>query len=318
MRLSIPSPAQAEWSIGPFPLRAYAIAIILGIVVAWWMMDRRYRKKGGPDEVSIDIAIWAVIFGILGGRIYHVITDYQLYFGEGKDPWRAFYIWEGGLGIWGAIALGGVGVFIAMRRRGLRMLPMADALAPALLVAQALGRWGNYFNQELYGSPTDVPWALEIDPQHIVGGYPAGTTFHPTFLYESLWCLAGAALLVLIEKRFDLVAGQLFAAYGMVYTAGRVWIEMLRIDNAHHILGLRLNVWTSLISFCVAAAALVILRRLYKKNPERNDIWLSQEAREKFEAARVAAGSGGDSEVSAESSGGHGEGEGPTPSETKP
>ena len=194
IRFSIPSPSQAEWHLGPFPLRAYAIAIILGIVVAWWLMDRRYRKKGGPEDVSVDIAIWAVIFGILGGRLYHVITDYQLYFGQGKNPWRAFFVWEGGLGIWGAIGLGGVGVFIAMRKRGLRMLPMADALAPALLIAQAMGRFGNYFNQELYGKPTDVPWALEIDPAHLVDGYPVGTTFHPTFLYESLWRLAGAGL----------------------------------------------------------------------------------------------------------------------------
>ncbi|MGO1591138.1 MAG: prolipoprotein diacylglyceryl transferase [Ancrocorticia sp.] len=283
---SIPSPSQAEWYIGPFPLRAYAIAIILGIIVAWWWMDRRYTRKGGPEDVSIDIAVWAVIFGILGGRIYHVITDYQLYFGPGKDPWRALYIWEGGLGIWGAIALGGVGVFIAMRRRGLRMLPMADALAPALLVAQALGRWGNYFNQELYGKPTDVPWALEIDPAHMVGGYPTGTTFHPTFLYESLWCIAGAVLLVSVEKRLRLVGGQLFAAYGMFYTAGRVWIEMMRIDDAHHILGLRLNVWTSIILFCVALVALIVLRKRYEAHPERNDIWLSDEAREAYENSR--------------------------------
>ncbi len=301
IRFSIPSPSQAEWHLGPFPLRAYAIAIILGIVVAWWLMDRRYRKKGGPEDVSVDIAIWAVIFGILGGRLYHVITDYQLYFGQGKNPWRAFFVWEGGLGIWGAIGLGGVGVFIAMRKRGLRMLPMADALAPALLIAQAMGRFGNYFNQELYCKPTDVPWALDIDPAHLVDGYPVGTTFHPTFLYESLWCLAGAGLLILLEKRFDLVAGQLFAVYGMVYTAGRVWIEMLRIDNAHHILGLRLNVWTSIILFCVATVALVVLRKLYREHPERNDIWLSDEARKRYEKSIASAKS--DSEAA--SDGGH-------------
>lgn len=282
---SLPSPAQAEWDLGPVPIRAYAIIIIVGIFVAWWWMDRRYRAKGGPADVSIDVAVWAVIFGIVGGRIYHVVTDYQLYFGPGRDPVRALYIWEGGLGIWGAIALGAVGVFIALRRRGLRMLPVADSLAPALLIAQGIGRWGNYFNQELYGEPTDLPWGLEIDPAHLVSGYPVGTTFHPTFLYESLWCFAAAAVLVAVEKRAKLVGGQLFAAYGMVYTLGRVWIEMLRIDDAHHILGLRLNVWTSIILFCVATVALIVLRKLYQAHPERNEIWLSDEAREKYESS---------------------------------
>lgn len=271
---SIPSPAQAVWHLGPIPLRAYALAIILGIVIAWWWMDKRYRAKGGPEDVSVDVAMWAVFFGILGGRLYHVITDYQLYFAPGKDPIKALFIWEGGLGIWGAVALGGVGVYLAARRRGLRLAPFADSLAPALLIAQGIGRFGNYFNQELYGRPTDLPWGLEIDPEHIVGDFPAGTTFHPTFLYETLWCFAGAALLVTVEKRLKLYGGQLFAAYGAVYTAGRVWIESLRIDDAHHILGLRLNVWTSIILFLVSIVALLILRRRYNQDPTTNDIWL--------------------------------------------
>lgn len=282
---SIPSPSQAVWHLGPVPIRAYALAIILGIVVAWWWMDRRYRAKGGPADATVDIALWAVLFGIVGGRIYHVITDYQLYFGPGRDPVRALYIWEGGLGIWGAIVLGGIGVYIAAHRQGLRLLPIADSLAPALLVAQAIGRFGNYFNQELFGGPTDLPWALEIDAQHLPQGYDVGTTFHPTFLYESLWCLAGAALLVAIEKKFRLHGGQLFAAYGIVYTAGRVWIESLRIDDAHHILGLRLNVWTSIILFLVSLVAFVVLRRRYLNTPEVDDIWISPEAEVEYKTA---------------------------------
>ncbi|MFT0848529.1 prolipoprotein diacylglyceryl transferase [Actinomycetaceae bacterium L2_0104] len=279
---SIPSPSQAVWYLGPVPLRAYALAIILGIVIAWWWMDRRYRAKGGPAEVTVDIAMWAVLFGIVGGRLYHVITDYQLYFGPGRNPVRALYIWEGGLGIWGAVLLGGIGVYLTAHRQGLRLLPIADSLAPALLVAQAIGRFGNYFNQELFGGPTDLPWGLEIDAAHLPEGYPVGTTFHPTFLYEALWCLAGAALLVALERKFRLYGGQLFAAYGIVYTAGRVWIEALRIDDAHHILGLRLNVWTSIILFLVSVAAFVVLRRRYLAHPEVDDIWLSAEAEEKY------------------------------------
>lgn len=282
---SIPSPAQGVWHLGPLPIRAYALAIILGIVVAWWWMDRRYRARGGPADVTADIALWAVLFGIVGGRIYHVITDYQLYFGPGRDPIRAFYIWEGGLGIWGAIIVGGLGVYLVAHRRGLRLRPIADSLAPALLVAQAIGRFGNYFNQELFGRPTNLPWALEIDAAHLPPGYPVGTTFHPTFLYEAIWCVAGAALLILLEKRFDLRGGQLFAAYGMVYTAGRVWIESLRIDDAHHILGLRLNVWTSIILFFVSLVAFVLLRREYRKAPEVADIWLSPEAELSYASA---------------------------------
>lgn len=279
---SIPSPPQGVWHLGPFPLRAYAFAILTGIVLAWWIMDRRYRAKGGPAEASLDIAFLAVIFGIIGGRLYHVITDNELYFGPGKNPVRALYIWEGGLGIWGAVALGALGAFISCHRLGLRLTPVADALAPALLVAQAIGRIGNYFNQELYGRPTTLPWGLEIDPQHIVGNYPAGTLFHPTFLYEMIWCLIGAGVLLGIEKRFHLVGGQLFAAYIMWYTSGRVWIEMLRIDTANTFFGIRLNVWTSVIVFVGGLIAFILLRKRYRKNPAVNDIWLSDAARERY------------------------------------
>lgn len=289
---SIPSPSVAVWHLGPLPIRAYAIAIMIGIGIAWWILDRRYRAKGGPSDVTIDIAGWAVIFGIVGGRIYHVITDNQLYFGEGRNPIKALYIWEGGLGIWGAIALGGVGVLIGCHRAGLRLAPVADSLAPALLVAQAIGRLGNYFNQELFGRETTLPWGLQIDDAHLPSGYASGTLFHPTFLYEMIWCLLGALALVALEKKFTLVAGQAFAAYVMIYTAGRFWIENMRIDEAHHILGLRLNVWTAILVFVGGTIALFVLRRRARNNPHANDIWLSEDARERFEKKRAAEQNG--------------------------
>lgn len=259
--LGIPSPAESVWWLGPFPLRAYALAIILGIGAAGWIFQRRYGAKGGPEERVLDLILWMVPFGIIGGRLYHVISSPDAYFGPGGNPARALYIWAGGLGIWGAIALGAVGAWIGARRYGLRMAPLADALAPGLLVAQAIGRLGNWFNQELYGGPTTLPWGLEIDDAHLVGGYAPGTLFHPTFLYEMLWNLAAAGFLVWAERRFRLGHGRVFWFYVMSYTLGRVWIEMLRVDDAEMILGLRLNVWTSIAMFLGATIAFLWLRR---------------------------------------------------------
>ena len=258
---SIPSPPVAEWSLGPFPLRAYALAIILGIAVATWILQKRYAQRGGPEERVLDLVLWMVPFGIIGGRIYHVVSSPDAYFGPDGDPWRAFAIWNGGLGIWGAIALGGAGAWIAARRYGLRMAPIADALAPGLLVAQAIGRLGNWFNQELYGGPTTLPWGLEIDDAHLVGDYASGTLFHPTFLYEMIWNLLAAGFLIWAERRFRLGHGRVFWLYVMSYTLGRVWIEMLRVDEAEMVLGLRLNVWTSILVFLVASAIFLWLRR---------------------------------------------------------
>ena len=162
--LSIPSPSESVWHLGPVPIRGYALSIILGIVAAIWIGEKRWVARGGrPGEVA-DVSVWAVPFGVIGGRIYHVITDWHLYFGADGSPVEALYIWRGGLGVWGAISFGAVGVLIACRLHGIKMLPMADALAPGVLVAQAIGRWGNWFNQELFGRPTDLPWALKIDP----------------------------------------------------------------------------------------------------------------------------------------------------------
>ncbi|CAM5343833.1 Phosphatidylglycerol--prolipoprotein diacylglyceryl transferase OS=Streptomyces cyaneofuscatus OX=66883 GN=lgt PE=3 SV=1 [Streptomyces cyaneofuscatus] len=212
-----------------------------------------------------DIAVWAVPFGLVGGRLYHVITDYQLYFSDGQNWVDAFKIWEGGLGIWGAIAFGAVGAWIGCRRRGIPLPAWADALAPGIAIAQAIGRWGNWFNQELYGKPTDLPWALEISegPNRVAG------TYHPTFLYESLWCIGVALLVIWADRRFKLGHGRAFALYVAAYCAGRGWIEYMRVDEAHHILGLRLNVWTAIFVFVLAVAYIVISAKL---RPGREEI----------------------------------------------
>lgn len=253
---AIPSPSQGVWYLGPVPIRGYALSIIAGIIAAIWIGERRWVARGGRSGEVTDIAIWAVPFGLVGGRLYHVATDYQLYFGEGRDPVTALYVWRGGLGIWGAIALGAVGAMIGARRAGIRVPPLLDAMAPGVLVAQALGRWGNWFNQELFGKPTDLPWALEIDPEFRPPGFEGFATFHPTFLYESLWNLAAFALVVWADRRFRLGHGRVVALYVMAYTAGRGWIEYLRIDTVQmdDVFGLRLNVWTSIVMFALAAA----------------------------------------------------------------
>jgi len=258
---SIPSPSQGVWHLGPIPVRGYALAIILGIVVAVIVGNRRWVARGGEAGLAADVAIWAVPFGIVGGRIYHVVTSWQPYFGAGGHPLDALKIWQGGLGIWGAITLGGVGAWIGCRRNGVRLPPFADALAPGLLLAQAIGRWGNWFNQELFGRPTTLPWGLRIDPAHRPPGYEQYATFQPTFLYESLWCLGAAAVLVWVDRRYRLGHGRAFILYVALYTAGRFWIELLRIDDANHILGLRVNTWVSMLVFAGAVVAFVVSAR---------------------------------------------------------
>lgn len=264
---TIPSPAESIWHLGPFPIRAYALCIVIGIVAAIWIGERRWVARGGQAGQMTDLAIWAVPFGIVGARLYHVLTDWQLYFGADAPnrPIEALYVWQGGLGIWGAISMGALGAVIGARQMGLKLLPVLDTLAPGLLVAQAIGRFGNWFNQELFGEPTDLPWALEVAPQVAINaGFPAGTTFHPTFLYEALWNLAAFALLILLDRRRRIGHGRMVALYVMAYTAGRGWIESLRIDSVQldDVLGLRWNVWTSIILFVLAAAYFVLsLRR---------------------------------------------------------
>ena len=261
--LSIPSPGQGVWHLGPFPVRGYALSIILGIVVAVWLGERRLVARGGRPGMVQDIALWAVPFGIVGGRLYHVATDFEKYFGAGKDPLTALYVWRGGLGIWGAIALGAVGAYIGARRTGVLFPPLADALAPGIVLAQAIGRWGNWFNQELFGRPTDLQWALEIDPEHRPSGYEDSPTFHPAFLYEFVWNIGVAGLVIWADRRFKLGHGRAFALYVAAYCVGRAWIEMLRIDpvQANDVLGLRLNVWTSIVLFVLSVGYFVVSAR---------------------------------------------------------
>ncbi len=278
----IPSPPEHTWHLGPLPLRAYAIAILLGGVLAYVILVRRYRERGGPEEQIGSVVVWAVVMGIIGARIYHVITSPDAYFGPEGSIARIPLIWEGGLGIWGAIALGAVGAWIGLRRAGLRFAPFADALAPGLLVAQAVGRIGNYFNQELYGSETTLPWGLQIDR------FP-GVLFHPTFLYELIWNLLAAAVLVWIDRRFRLGHGRVFLLYVVLYTAGRGFIESLRIDEAQLVAGLRLNVWTSIVVGVLALVAFIVVGR---RHPGRDDtVWLPGRAPDEVEAAAAVPGS---------------------------
>jgi prolipoprotein diacylglyceryl transferase len=247
----LPSPAQGVWHLGPIPIRAYAFCIIVGIVVALVLGDRRWQNRGGEAGVIYDIALWAVPFGLLGGRLYHVLTDWQKYFGEdGAGISGAVRIWEGGLGIWGAVALGGVGAWIACKQRGIPLPAFGDAIAPGIILAQAIGRLGNYFNQELFGRQTDLPWGLEIyqrvpDDLNGVSNGVLVQIVHPTFLYELLWNVAVFAVLIYVDRRFQIGHGRLFALYVAGYCTGRFFIELLRSDFATEFAGIRVNSFTS-------------------------------------------------------------------------
>ncbi|WP_018024711.1 prolipoprotein diacylglyceryl transferase [Corynebacterium ulceribovis] len=275
-RAIIPSPPQGVWDVGPITIRAYALCILAGIVVALWWTSKRYVARGGDADTVIDAALFAVPAGIIGGRVYHVVTDNQLYFGAGKNPWQALNITAGGLGIWGAVLFGALAVWGVLAYKGKPLGPFADAVAPPLILAQAIGRLGNWFNQELYGRPTDVPWALEIyrrvnDAGYIdqVAGRSTGevlTTVHPTFLYELLWNVFICLLLVWADKRFRMGRGRLFALYVAGYTAGRFWIEQMRSDSANEFFGMRINTIMSIIVF-VAAVAFLLLRKGEREDP---------------------------------------------------
>lgn len=267
---NIPSPDQGVWELGPIPLRAYALCIIAGIIVAIWWGERRWVARGGTSGTIVDIAVFAVPFGLVGGRLYHVATDYHRYFGEGRNPLDALRIWDGGLGIWGAIALGAVGAWIGCRVKKVPLPAFADAVAPGIVTAQAIGRLGNYFNQELYGGPTDLPWGLEIYRRMngavednlngvAVDHFPVEVV-HPTFLYELLWNLAVAAVVVWADRRFRLGHGRAFAVYVAGYTLGRAWIELMRTDEATMVGGMRINVWVSIVMFVGAIVYLVMAK----------------------------------------------------------
>jgi prolipoprotein diacylglyceryl transferase len=247
----LPSPSDGAIHLGPLQLRAYGLMIAIGVIAAVKLTSARWARRGGnPDDV-VAVATIAVPAGLIGARIYHVITDYQRFQGR----WlHVFAIWEGGLGIWGGVALGALtGWFVARRRTGDATV-MLDMAAPAIPLAQAVGRWGNWFNQELFGRPTKLPWAVKIDVAHRPDRYAAFSTFHPTFLYEGLWDLAVVGIVLWAERRLRFRPGGLFALYVAAYTFGRFWTEMLRIDDAHHVLGLRINDWVSIVVFVLASA----------------------------------------------------------------
>jgi prolipoprotein diacylglyceryl transferase len=261
--VGIPSPDVSYLDLGMFRVHFYALFILTGIAIATWIADRKLSKRGAVKGTMLDVALWAVPFGIIGGRFFHVITHPNDYFFEGADLLATLRIWEGGLAIYGAVSFGAVGVFIASRQLGLRFWSVADAVAPGLLIAQGIGRMGNYFNQELFGLPTTLPWGLQIpstNPAYPVG-LPEGLLFHPTFLYEMLWNFSGAALLLLLAARLNLQWGKVFALYLVVYSTGRIWVEAIRIDPSEIILGLRLNIWSALIGLTLGIILFLVQSR---------------------------------------------------------
>lgn len=286
---AIPSPSHGVWNLGPIPIRAYALIILVGIAVAIFLGEKRWVARGGTKEQVMDVAMWAVPFGVIGGRVYHVLTDWSSYFSDnGKGFLASLKIWEGGLGIWGAIALGGVGVYIAAVRHNLSFLPLADALAPGIVIAQGIGRWGNWVNQELFGKPTTLPWGLKIDAIHRPVGFEEFATFHPTFLYESIACFAIAYILIWADKKFTLGHGRVFALYVALYCSARGTVETLRIDSAHHILGIRLNVFTALIIGTLALIYLVLSGERYFGREELIDGRVVTARARRERAARIS------------------------------
>lgn len=261
--LSIPSPDISSFSVGPFTVHIYALCIIAGIIAATILTSRRLTKRGAEPGIVLDIILWAIPLGIIGARIFHVLTHPGDYFYPGADLLRTLYIWEGGIAIFGSLIGGAVGAYIGCRMTGIRFWTFADALAPGLLLAQAFGRLGNYFNKELYGLPTDLPWGLEIpasNPAFPIG-LPSDTLFQPTFLYEILWNLLGVAVILWIGHRFNPQWGRLFGVYLIWYGAGRTVWETIRIDPSEYLFGIRANVWAAILAIVVGIAIIVIQSR---------------------------------------------------------
>lgn len=269
---SIPSPSISYFEIGPVKIHFYALCILAGIALAVWLADRRLVARGAKPGVALDLAMWAVPVGIIGARVFHVLTHPGDYFYAGADLTAILRIWEGGIAIYGGLIGGAIGAWWGSRRAGIRFTAFADAVAPGILAAQALGRWGNYFNQELFGSATTVPWGLEIAPGNpaIPAGTPAGTLFHPTFLYESVWAVIGVAVLLWLDRRFELRWGRLFGLYLAFYSVGRIFTESLRLDPSEVFLGLRTNIWSALFGIALGLAIFLVQTRR-KKN---TDDWL--------------------------------------------
>ena len=255
---ALPSPSSNAIDIGPLSIRAYGLAIGVGVVLAVHIAQRRWEARDGDAADIASLAMWAVPAGLVGARLYHVVTDWHRF--EGRW-WHAFAVWEGGLGIPGGLLIGVVTGAVVARRRGLPVAALLDIVAPAIPVAQAVGRLGNWFNQELFGRPSDLPWALRIDPAHRPDGFADVATYHPTFLYEGLWNLALAGVLVYVGRRWRPRPGQLFVGYVAGYAAGRLWVEALRIDPATEIAGLRVNTWVSAVVLVTALSVLVFRAR---------------------------------------------------------
>ena len=261
---SIPSPSSSTIELGPLSIHFYGLTLLVAIAAAVGITGLRWTRRGGDWDLIFRVAVWGVASGIVGARLYHVITSWD----ELPDEWWGpFAIWKGGLGVWGGIGLGCVVGAIVAKRSGVSVAQLADCVAPALLVAQGIGRFGNWWNQELFGGPTDLPWGLEIDPENRPIDHVDSETFHPTFLYEALWCFAAAGVLLLIERTFKgrLRPGGLFALYVLIYSIGRIWIETLRIDPSHEIGGVRLNVWVAGLAILLSAAFLVWWQRTWRR-----------------------------------------------------
>lgn len=260
---SIPSPDVSYIELGPLRIHFYALFILSGIILALLLTESRLKARGVEAGVALDVSFWAIPFGILGGRFFHVITHPNDYFYQGADLLAPFRIWEGGLAIYGALLFGAVGAYIGSRKAGIKLTSYLDAVAPGILLAQAIGRWGNYFNNELFGLPTDLPWGLEISSSNRAypAGLPDGVLFHPTFLYESIWSLVGVAILLAADKRFNLRWGRMIGLYFIYYSLGRIWVEAIRIDPSEIILGLRINIWSAIVGIVVGLAVMVISYR---------------------------------------------------------
>jgi prolipoprotein diacylglyceryl transferase len=260
---SIPSPDVSYIELGPLRIHFYALFILTGIILALLLTESRLKTRGVEAGVALDVSFWAIPFGILGGRFFHVITHPNDYFYQGADLLAPFRIWEGGLAIYGALLFGALGAYIGSRKSGIKFTSYLDAVAPGILLAQAIGRWGNYFNNELFGLPTDLPWGLEISSSNPAypAGLPDGVLFHPTFLYESIWSLIGVALLLAADKKFNLRWGRMIGLYFIYYSIGRVWVEAIRIDPSEIILGLRINIWSAILGIVVGLAIMILSYR---------------------------------------------------------
>ncbi|WP_217914413.1 prolipoprotein diacylglyceryl transferase [Miltoncostaea marina] len=260
---TIPAPSIRDIELGPFEIRLYALCLLAGVAVASWLTVRRWAARGGAPDVVLEVTLWSVLAGLVGGRLYHVVTSWD----QLGDEWYApFAIWEGGLGIWGGVLFGVLAGALVCRLRGVSVLEMMDAAAPGILIAQGIGRLGNYFNQELFGGPTDRPWGLEVDRSRRPDEYIDALTFHPTFLYEMLWNFGGAALIIWAGHRFRIRPPGVFCLYVAVYSLGRIFWEQLRVDPSRELLGQRLNFYVALALLLGAIAVFVWDRR--RRGPE--------------------------------------------------